>query len=264
MEQTAIYNGNSISYTIEGEGTCLVFIHGYLEYKEIWSDFIKNFSEDYQILCIDLPGHGQSQNISPIHKMKEMANVINLIINKNSIVDYVLIGHSMGGYISLSYLDRFPKQAKGIVLFSSSALNDSTEKILARNRDIELAQKGEKRMLINANIPNMFSSSNIVVFKERIELIKEKVSEMSKEGIIAALKGMKVRVNNIELLRKTETPILFIAGKYDNLIQIDVSERQIENAKSVIFKVLRASGHMGYIEEELLSVSYIKDFLKSF
>ena len=263
MENSISYLGKNISYSLsvsENKKT-LVFVHGYLEYKELWKSFTKYFNE-YQILCIDLPGHGKSECLSEIHKMKDMAKMIHFIINNNGIKDFVLIGHSMGGYVNLAFLNIFPKESKGMVMFSSSALNDSTEKLLARNRDVELIKKGNKQMLIDSNIPNMFASENLVKFTKEIDNIKKRVLQMNDKAIIAALEGMKARINNADFLKKIDSKILFIAGKHDNLIQIDVSERQTEGVKNISFNTLNNSGHMGYLEEAELSATYINRYLK--
>ncbi len=262
MSNTAFYQGKTINYSLQGLGKTLVFLHGYLEYKEIWANYITQFSNKYRILCIDLPGHGGSETIGATHTMSEMAKLVKFIMDKTETKEAIIIGHSMGGYIGLSFISQFPKQTKALVMFSSSALNDSTEKLLARNRDIEMVLNGKKDTLINNNIPNMFASKNLIKFKETIEKIKLQVSKMSEQGIISALEGMKTRINNADLIKTTNIPILFIAGKYDNLIQIDVSKRQVENSKNISFKVLENSGHMGYIEEEKLSAQYILDYLK--
>ena len=256
------YQGKLIAYTIQGTGDCLVFLHGYLEYKELWSSFIDFFKPNYQIITIDLPGHGGSDNIRITHSMVEMAQVVKFVTDKNGIDKFTLIGHSMGGYIALSFLDNFPNKLNGIILFSSSSLNDSTEKKIARNRDIELVLANKKNIVANNNIPNMFAPQNLVKFNSLIEKIKEHVIRMSNSGIIAALQGMKERVNYQYLLQNSTIPILFIAGRFDNLIQIDVSERQVKGSKNLSFKVLENSGHMGYIEEEELSAKYIFEFIE--
>ncbi len=263
MKQILEYNGKKISYTKQGSGNSLVFIHGYLEYKEIWTDFIQSFIKNYKVLCIDLPGHGESESISEIHTMKNMARVVKQILDKEDIKESTIIGHSMGGYVSLAFANLFPKNTSSIVLFSSSALNDSTEKILARNRDIELIKTEKKQLLIDNNIPKMFATNNLVKYNNLINTIKEESHQMSNTGIIAALEGMKTRLNYTEFLKTTSIPILFIAGVLDELIQIDVSKRQVTNCKSVTYKTLEHSGHMGYIEEKELSAKYITDFLKT-
>ena len=262
MSNTAFYQGKSINYSLQGSGETLVFLHGYLEYKEIWANYITRFSNKYRILCIDLPGHGGSEVIGTTHTMSEMAKLVKFIMDKTETKEAVIIGHSMGGYIGLSFVAQFPSCTKALVMFSSSALNDSTEKILARNRDIDMVNSNRTKLIIDQNIPNMFATQNLVKYKATIEEIKIQVSQMPAQGIISALEGMKARVNYTDLIKTTDIPILFIAGRYDNLIQIDVSERQVQDVKNISFKVLENSGHMGYIEEEELSAQYILDYLK--
>jgi len=263
MDKSILYQGKKISYSIKGNGEPLVFLHGYLEYKEIWKEFTKYFENKYTILCIDLPGHGKSDTISPLVSMKEIARITKLIINTNSLEKVILIGHSMGGYISLAFANLFPEKLSGLILFSSSALNDSTEKKIARNRDINLIEDGKKDLVINNNIPNMFANRNINTFSSTIEHIKEIAKNMSNESIISALKGMKDRINHSKLLQESDFPKLFIAGKYDKLIQIDISKQQTQNCKNLKFEILESSGHMGYIEEEEKSAKIILDFISN-
>lgn len=263
MNQTTLYQGRQISYSIEGSGNTLVFLHGYLEYKELWADFVKSFKDKFQIICIDLPGHGASESINTVHSMSDMADVVKYVLDRNGIEKFVLIGHSMGGYIALSFANSFSERLLGLIMFSSSSLNDSTEKIIARNRDIDLLEKGKKSVVINNNIPNMFATKNLVRFSSEIEKIKSLVTNMKESSIIAALEGMKIRFNYQNFLTTTPLPILFIAGRYDNLIEIDASKRQLRGAKNVRLKILENSGHMGYLEEEELSAEYILDFLSA-
>jgi len=55
---------------------------------------------------------------------------------------------------------------------------------------------------------------------------------------------------------------LFIAGRYDNLIPIHLSEKQVEKAQNAQFVILENSGHMGYIEEEKVAAKHILSFLE--
>ncbi|MBZ0167121.1 MAG: alpha/beta hydrolase, partial [Candidatus Omnitrophica bacterium] len=53
-------NGIVWHYDLEGEGTPLVFLHGWGVDKRVWRQQSKYFSRHYQVLTVDLPGHGQS------------------------------------------------------------------------------------------------------------------------------------------------------------------------------------------------------------
>ncbi|MBN2668869.1 MAG: alpha/beta fold hydrolase [Bacteroidales bacterium] len=261
MIKSTLYQGKSIRYQVEGEGPGLVFLHGYLESLSVWSNLIKHFISDYKVLTIDLPGHGESDVLRTVHSMKDLAQVVKYMMDFTNMPKATIIGHSMGGYIALSFVDYYPEKADGLILLHSNAYNDSTEKRIARDRDIALIRSGKKDIVINQNIPLMFASKNMPEFASVIEELKNQAKKMTDNGIVAALEGMKNRVNNANMLKHLRFPVLFIAGKLDHLIQIDISQRQVENALNVDFKVLEDSGHMGYIEQEELTVKYINSYL---
>ena len=262
MEKQTHYQGKYISYTIEGEGYPLVFIHGYLEYKEIWENFTKHFLNKYKIITIDLPGHGGTEVFRSVHTMKEMAQLVKFVMAENHIFKASLIGHSMGGYVTLALVDYFPEVVDAFVLFSSSTLNDSREKRALRDKEIDLVKSGKKDLIINTNIPNTFAQKNLHNLKPQIKEIKNRAKKMSERGIIAALEGMKNRVNYFNRYKMLANPSLFIAGLHDNLIPIEVSERQVEKARNAKFVILENSGHMGYIEEEKTAAKHILQFLE--
>jgi pimeloyl-ACP methyl ester carboxylesterase len=263
MEQLTHYQGKLISYTVKGSGEALVFLHGYLETKSVWESFTKHFESDYTVICIDLPGHGKSNVLKTVHSMRDIAQMVKYIMDLCKVSKANVIGHSMGGYVALSLVDYYPENVNSLVMFSSSAMSDSTDKKLARNRDIDLVRSGKKEMLVNQSIPNMFAPNNVVEFLDQIEAIKRNAKNMTDTGFIASLEGMKSRVNNGNMMKNLKIPVLFIAGVLDQLVPIDVSRAQVINAKNLVYKELESSGHMGYIEEEAQSVAYLKEFLNS-
>ena len=92
------YKGIKIHYTIEGEGRPIVFLHGFLENSGMWKEILPSFTEEYTCVCIDLLGHGQTENFGYIHTMEDMANAVQMILEQLEIQQAIFIGHSMGGY----------------------------------------------------------------------------------------------------------------------------------------------------------------------
>ena len=124
-----ILNSEKINYKLSGSGIPLVLLHGYLESVEIWNGFGAKLSKTFKVLMIDLPGHGKSASYEEINKMEDMAAQINEITEELGFHNFFLIGHSLGGYVSLAFLELFPEKLLGISLFHSHPLADSTETI---------------------------------------------------------------------------------------------------------------------------------------
>ncbi|MBT5425081.1 MAG: alpha/beta fold hydrolase, partial [Bacteroidetes bacterium] len=96
MIQTIDYNKTSIRYSAKGEGVPLVFLHGYLLSLDVWLDFTSELSHDYRVICIDMPGHGESGLPSEISSMELMADVVKKVLDHLRIDSAVIFGHSMG------------------------------------------------------------------------------------------------------------------------------------------------------------------------
>ena len=84
----------------------------------------------------DYPGHGKSSLIAEIHTMEIMAESVKEVLDFLKIDSCVMIGHSMGGYVTLAFADQNPGLLKGFGLFHSSAAADTDEGTKNRERAI--------------------------------------------------------------------------------------------------------------------------------
>jgi len=107
MENTFQYKNISISYAVSGKGSAVVLLHGFLENKTMWHKIKKVLSKKYKVVSIDLLGHGKTESLGYVHTMEDQAEMIKAVLNHLKLRKYVLIGHSMGGYISLAFAKKF-------------------------------------------------------------------------------------------------------------------------------------------------------------
>ena len=253
------YKGVKVSYSDKGKGNTLVFIHGFLEEKSMWDELTKDFKQKYRCICIDLLGHGETENFSYIHSMHIQAEMIKALLDKLKLRRYTLIGHSMGGYVALELLKNHSKNIRGVVLQNSTAYPDTEEKIAHRNRAI-LTVKENPKHFIKVAIPMLFSEKNRNIFKKEIDLVTSKAMKISTQGIVAALEGMKIRENNSHLLKETNIPKLMIIGKEDSALNYDSLIKQTQNTP-VEVKIF-IDGHMSHIENFIELKEALKKFFK--
>jgi pimeloyl-ACP methyl ester carboxylesterase len=237
-----------------------VFLHGYLESSESWNDFVKLFADEYYVVCIDLPGHGKSAILSENMTMEIMANAVIEICDELRIHAFNLVGHSMGGYVSLELIKNYPDRLNTVVLLHSHCFADSDEKKANRDREIELVRAGKKDLIVNSNIPRLYANHNHETFVESIKNSKKIALQTHDSGIIAALNAMKSRTDKTELLMKTSVPVLLIGGKHDNLIPFEAMEKIKKQVSLVKLVALENSGHMGFIEEKDKTAKEMKLF----
>ena len=241
------YKNTPIAFTSLGTGNPLILLHGFLESKEIWQEFAEKLSAKRQVICIDLLGHGQSGNVAEIHTMAEMAKAVKSVLDERDIKKASLVGHSMGGYVSLEFQNIFPTMCNSLVLVNSTPQADSEERKANRDRAAALVLKN-KRAFVSMAISNLLTPENNIRFKSEIDVIKSRALEFSTEGIYAAIKGMKIRTNHTELFAKFKGQKIVVAGKNDPVLDFNTIETIAISCGSK-FETL-PDGHLSYLENK--------------
>lgn len=236
-------------YFTKGDGDVLLFLHGYLESSKIWEEFASRFSNSYKVLCIDIPGHGNSEVMGKVHTMGAMAEIAKAILDEECISTVTVFGHSMGGYITMELVSRYPEMIKGYCLFHSTCFADNEEKKLNRDREISLIKCGKKMQIIHTNIPKAFAESNLERMVAEVSAAKKLGTQPPDNGIIALIRGMKERKDHSETLKQTTPPVLLIWGRKDNYIGEEPFQKLTSLAPHASVIVLNESGHMGFLEE---------------
>jgi pimeloyl-ACP methyl ester carboxylesterase len=247
-----------IALTDSGKGRVVVLLHGFLENKSMWNTISAKLIKKYRVVCIDLLGHGESESHGYIHSMEEQAEMVKTVLNHLRLRKYVLIGHSMGGYISLAFAKQFSNNLKGLCLMNSSALPDSKEKIIHRNRAIEAVKQNHKTF-VRIAVPMLFSEKNRMLLKNEIQEVTNEAIKMQPQGITAALEGMKIRKNNVSILKSDAFPIQMIIGKEDPALEYNSLIKQVKN--TAVQTVEFPDGHMSHIENRDDLILSFKKFL---
>jgi len=261
MYYTIDFNNTTIRFKDEGKGTVVVLLHGYLESLEIWSEFSAQLAKHCRVVSIDLPGHGKSGVVEKVHTMELLAQIVKSVMDHLSIDKYFMVGHSLGGYVALAFLELFPECLSGLSLFHSFPLGDSNEAIENRKREIKLVENGKKDLIYTVNIPKAFATGNLEKFSEQVDNAKVIARDISGEGIIAVLNGMINRPDRSDVLSRTSLPVLWILGKKDNYIPYEAIVKKVELPKHGKIIFLENSGHMGFIEEKKRSLEAILGIL---
>lgn len=248
MTRTCIFREGKIGYRVQGKGRAVVLLHGFLENYHIWDDLSKKLSKSYKVICIDLPGHGRSDNFGYIHTMEMMGEAVQAVLRKERLRKVVLVGHSMGGYVSLAFAEKNPDNLRGLCLFHSSALADSEQKKADRLRAIDALKRYPKKF-VRELIKNLFSKQNVKILKEEIHALEEAAIKGSVPGYCACILGMRERDNREVVLRFAPYPVMIIAGKDDQVIPVGVAEKQSKLPEKSDYVLLENSGHMGFLEE---------------
>lgn len=242
-----------------GSGKPLVLLHGFTESLKIWYDFKETLSKNFRLILIDLPGHGKSSIIEEIHSMDLMADCVKAVLDHLNIPTSVIVGHSMGGYVSLAFARKHSRMLKGLGLFHSTSLADSDETRQGRERAIEAIEKNHTRYLLNF-IPELFATETKELYESEIQNLIDEASTMKSEAILAAQKGMRDRSSTLDVLINASFPVMFIAGQKDNRVPFENIWVQMALTETAYSLILRNVGHMGFIEAKIQCLDFLENF----
>ncbi len=258
--KTLLYKNIEISYTDQGKGTVVIFLHGFLENKKMWDSFTGEFSKKYRVITIDLLGHGNTGSIGYVHNMEDHADAVLAVLSELRIRKVIFAGHSMGGYVALAFAELYPDYIKGIALINSTSVADNDERKANRNRAIK-SVKANHTNFVRLSIANLFSKNNRERLSQEIEQVKKEALKTPLQGIIASLEGMKTRKDREVILHFAPFPVLLVLGKNDPVLNYEESLEQLEGNSVQLISF--EDGHMSTIENKDELLLGLSKFFKS-
>jgi pimeloyl-ACP methyl ester carboxylesterase len=261
MLKEATFKGIKIRYNYRKKNKrTVVLLHGFLEDHQIWSTYQKELAKNSTVISIDLPGHGSTPCLGYVHSMEEMAEVVKSVLDTENIRKAILVGHSMGGYVALAFGELFPDNINGICLFNSTAQPDTESKKSERDRAIQVVKKNHERFIQEA-IPNLFKETGFSKSSPKVRSLIQKAIKTPKQGIVAALEGMKIRVNREIILKFAPYPIFFVIGKKDPIIPFEHLIEQANQSENAQYYLSEKGGHMCFIEDTYPCLSALQKFI---
>ena len=264
MIKNITYSNGKITYFDTGSGEVVILLHGYLETAEVWDDFAKALANKFRVISVNLPGHGDSFLPGNSYSMELMAAAVKAILDHEGIDKVMMTGHSMGGYVTLAFLDKYPSRLNAYCLFHSHPYPDSKEIVCNRRREIKVVERGKKDVIYPVNVPKMFADFNVAGMKEKLEKHKKIAAGINAGGIIAVLNGMIQRPSRADILKQGNIPLLFILGRHDNYIPCEEMLGKISLPGNSETLILENSGHLGFVEEKEKSLQAITGFYSGY
>lgn len=263
-----LFQNKKIFYREEGAGPSVILLHGFAEDGNLWSHQVKSLSENYYLIIPDLPGSGQSEMLEGKCTIEDYAEVVKAIADKaifqnkkKNNLQFTLIGHSMGGYITLAFAQKYPELLNAFGLFHSSAFADDEAKIATRRKGIQFIEKNGSKAFLKTSVSNLFSENTQENRPQLITALLNIGEEILPQALIQYYEAMILRPDRTSVLKSFSKPVLFMIGKYDNAVPLNISLEQCHLPAISTIHILQNSGHMGMWEEEKLSSTYLKGFL---
>ncbi len=243
-----------LSFVDSGKGPILVLLHGFLESHTMWEKL--QLDQQLRTIAIDLPGHGNSTEHTETTSLEEMAIRVKNTLDTLNIQDFHLIGHSMGGYVLLEFLQLFGCNGK-VILLNSNFWQDDEKKQADRLRVANLALKN-KTLFIQEAIPGLFSKPK--EHKSEIDILISEAKKIDSGHIAASSIAMRNRKNHAKTVKKWSKKISILQGETDKLCPPERMEKEVAGLE-ISYTCIPDAGHMSHIENGNFVCNKILNFL---
>jgi pimeloyl-ACP methyl ester carboxylesterase len=269
MNKEIKYNNHTIFYRVIGSGKPVILIHGFGENGTVWDNQVAYLKDKFQFIIPDLPGSGKSELIDNM-SIEGLAEVIKEVmmaefseVPPSGGFSGAVIGHSMGGYITLAFVEKYYNHVSSFGLFHSTAYADSEEKKATRRKGIELINEYGAFEFLKTATPNLYAPDTKLNNPQLVEKQISSLSYFTSETLVAYYNAMIQRPDRTNVLKTSKIPILFIMGEYDNAVPLQDGLKQCHFAENSYIHILRNSGHMGMQEETEKTNKILSDFLSA-
>lgn len=261
MEKFLTYQGAEIFYKVEGEGPFVCFIHGFAEDGTIWNELTNHLKKNFRIIIPDIPGSGPSSVLRLSASIDDYAECVKAVLDAEQVNNCTMIGHSMGGYITLAVADKYAHLLRSFGLFHSTAYADSDEKKEARRKSIRFINEHGSLAFIQQTTPNLFSeysrNQNPGIVKEFVD----KYCDFSPEILTSYYEAMINRPDRTKVLNEFPRPILFIIGVQDKAVPLEQSLQICHMPIQSHIHIMENAAHLGMIEEPIQGRQFVENFL---
>jgi 3-oxoadipate enol-lactonase len=255
-------DGVELAYNEQGQGQTVVLLHGFCGSSAYWDKILPMLPDGFRVIAPDLRGHGNSSSPEGgTYTMETFAEDIAQLLVKLQAGQAIVLGHSLGGYVTLALAERHPELVKAFGLIHSTGYPDSEEGKAGRMKGIQTIIEKGLPTFIDGLIPKLFapahleSMPNAVAEAKRIGLIT------SPEGAKATLEGMRTRPDRNEVLKQAKVPVLLVAGEHDQIIP---TERTfVVSGDTVTQRKIDEAGHMSMVESSEALAGAITGFVDS-
>lgn len=238
---------------VYGKGPPVVLLHGFTGSSKSWHQLIDHLKGKYQLIAIDLPGHGQTEINTP-RTMEDCCADLKSLFNVLKLSAVHLVGYSMGGRTALSFAMLYPQYVETLTLESASpGLYQAEERSLRVKQDEQLIEQIKTKGLTAfvhkwENIPLFHTQRKLP------ECIRQKVRSerlaQSEEGLIQSLRymGTGSQPSWWGQLNKITCPVLLIVGALDQKF-VTINQQMQKEFQHATLKIVNDAGHTIHLEK---------------
>jgi len=240
--------------------TSVIFVPGAgMDHRIISMFNLENLYDQFNILGIDLPGHGASEG-PPLKSIEDMADWISDVISSVGYEEASLVGHSQGCLVLLECASRYPEKIKSLSLMGGAGAIPMNPELL------NLAEEGNPKavelMMDWAHGPGGHFGGHPVPGLHHMNLGATIVKNGSVKVLGVDFRACDNYKNGFEAAKNVKCPTINILGDKDKMCPLKEGKKLASSIENSEVEVIKNCGHMILLEEADQALSILKGFVK--
>ncbi|MBV5339551.1 MAG: alpha/beta hydrolase [Deltaproteobacteria bacterium] len=244
-------NGSTLAYSDRGNGLPLILIHGFPLCRKMWRPQAEALSRaGCRVITPDLRGFGEScLDFSGTVNMDIYADDTVALMDHLGIDKAVVGGMSMGGYVLLNLVERYPDRVAALIFIATKAGGDDDAGKARRSALAEACISQGILPVADAFRNILFAPATLKENPELVDEVSGWMDATSPQGAVAGLIAMRERKDYLPLLGGISQPTLVIGADQDQAIPVENSRIIAEGLPDAELCILPGSGHLVNLEQ---------------
>jgi 3-oxoadipate enol-lactonase len=245
-----LLNDVTINYIEHGSsrGLPVVFIHGFPFSHMMWKPQMRELPNDIHAIAYDVRGHGSSDVGDGQFTIELFVDDLIALLDHLTLEKVVLCGLSMGGYIALRTIERYPNRIRGLVLCDTKSEPDTNEAKVNRSTTMKVIKQSGVQVFVEDFVRSIFFRKTFVNNPDAVEYIRQIIYRNSSLGICGTLLALASRTDTTQILHSINVPTCIIVGEHDKLIPLPGVQAMHAAINGSELHILPNAGHMSNIE----------------
>jgi pimeloyl-[acyl-carrier protein] methyl ester esterase len=245
-----------------GAGPPVILVHGWGMHGGIWRKFAQQLSDDFQVICVDLPGHGNSDPITPF----TLSAVARQLAQQIPVKSACWVGWSLGANVVLELVRNFPAKVSSVVLmagnpcFAQSGIWPGMA-VPDLERFIDNAELDMKRTITRFMALQVRGCEG---YRAVLSALNRQLKERPDSDQATLMAGLEVlrTVDQRSVLAHLAVPHLLLLGDQDPIVPIALAQAIDDGSARISYSIVGGAGHLPFLTHESQVIVQFKKFLK--
>ncbi|MEN8242144.1 MAG: alpha/beta hydrolase [Chloroflexota bacterium] len=248
-----------VHYEVFGRGRPVILLHGWLGSWGLWHKTMTGLHGQYRTYALDFWGFGESGKKRETYNISDFVGLVDQFMEQLGIVQAPMIGHSMGGTVSLAFTIKHPEKVSKVGVIGSPVDGESLA-FLLKLAGKPLIAKLVHNALWALKLGIRSAAPFITKDKRWYEMISADLSQTTTESFLLSIKSLR-STDLTEQLSSIQVPVMGIFGAKDNIVNPNQKDVVLNLAQQPHVNFFENAGHFPMLDDPELFLQVVKDFL---